>query len=216
MTQVKICGLKEPETLRAAVQSGADWIGFVFFEKSPRAVSTYTVPTLLMGMGNAVPVALVVDPDDGLIEDILSTGIRTLQFHGAESPQRLKAVKEQTGAEVWKALGVSSAGDLEKAAAFGGSADRLLLDAKPPEDADNPGGLGEPFDWTILRKWTAPMPWLLAGGLDAGNVSKAIQITGATAVDVSSGVERARGLKDSALLKDFITAAKSAAKVDHT
>ncbi|MEO1028735.1 MAG: phosphoribosylanthranilate isomerase [Pseudomonadota bacterium] len=216
MTQVKICGLKEPETLRTAVQAGAEWIGFMLYDKSPRAVTPAAVSTLLLGIGNSVPVAVMVDPDDALIDQVAAMGIRTFQLHGGETPERIQTIKQRTDAEIWKALGVSSAEDLKNTVNYSGSADRLLLDAKPPKGAENSGGLGEAFDWTLLKDWDAPLPWLLAGGLDAGNVREAIQITGATAVDVSSGVERARGLKDSALIKDFITAAKSAAKVDHT
>lgn len=214
MIKVKICGLKEPETLRAAVQAGADWIGFVFFDKSPRAVTPYSVPTLLLGIGEAVPVALMVDPDDALIDDVIGLGIRTLQFHGNETPERLSDIKARTGAEVWKALGISTREDLAQAAKFTDAADRLLLDAKPPKGADNPGGLGEPFDWPILAEWQAPLPWLLAGGLTPNNVGEAIAATGAGAVDVSSGVERARGLKDTVLIRDFIKAVRSAERVE--
>lgn len=210
MTRVKICGLTEPETLRTAVQAGADWIGFVFFDKSPRAVTLFNTPTLLLGLGNAIPVALMVDPDDQLVDAVVGLGIRVLQFHGSETPDRLAQIKARTGAEVWKALGISTREDLAITDQYAGAADRLLLDAKPPGEADNPGGLGDVFDWTLLRDWQAPLPWLLAGGLTRSNVANAIEMTGATAVDVSSGVERARGLKDSALIRDFISAAKAA------
>ena len=207
--QVKICGLSEPETLRAAVRAGADWIGFVFFEKSPRNVTLAAAQTLLMGVGRAVPVALLVDPDDDLVRAVGALGFPILQLHGSETPERVGAIKALSGArEVWKAVGVASAADLQVAESYTGFADRLLLDAKPPSKADVPGGAGEAFDWALLKNWTAPLPWLLAGGLIPENVQEAIAATGARAVDVSSGVERARGLKDGQKIREFIAAAK--------
>ena len=207
--QVKICGLSEPDTLRAAVRAGADWIGFVFFEKSPRNITLAAAESLLMGMGMAEPVALLVDPDDALVDDVTALGIRILQLHGQEAPDRVAEIKTRTGGEVWKAVGVSEPADLERAERYVGSADRLLLDAKPKQGADVPGGAGEVFDWSLLRDWAVPMPWILAGGLSPENVGEAIKTTGAKAVDVSSGVERARGLKDAQRIEAFIKAAKA-------
>lgn len=207
--QVKICGLREPDTLRAAVRAGADWIGFVFFEKSPRHVTVAAAQSLLMGMGKAVPVALLVDPDDALVREVAGLGFPVLQLHGRETPARVAQIKALSGAgEVWKAAGIGSMGDLEALDAYAGFADRLLLDARPPENAEVPGGAGETFDWGHLKHWIPPCPWILAGGLTPQNVAEAIGATGARAVDVSSGVERARGLKNAQLIKDFIKAAK--------
>ena len=208
MTQVKICGLTDPDLVRFAAQKGADWIGFVFVEASPRHVTEAAAATLLMQAGRAVPVALLVEPDDAQIQRIVALGIRTLQLHGSETPERVAAIKAVTGAEVWKALGVATPEDLERAALYT-AADRLLIDAKPPHGADRTGGHGLAFDWTLLEGWKAPKPWLLAGGLTAENVAEAIRLTGAPGVDVSSGVERLKGLKDRALVQAFIEAAKA-------
>lgn len=208
MTQVKICGLTDPDLVRFAAQSGADWVGFVFVEASPRHITEPAAATLLLQAGGAVPVALLVDPDDAQIDRIASIGFPVLQLHGAETPQRVAEIKRRTDATIWKAVGVSLADDLERASEFE-SADRLLIDAKPPEGADRTGGHGQAFDWTLLNDWTASKPWILAGGLTPDNVAEAIRLTGAPAVDVSSGVERLKGLKDRALVKAFIEAAKN-------
>ena len=208
--QVKICGLSEPDTLRAAARAGADWIGFVFFEKSPRHVTLAAAQSLLLGVASAVPVALLVDPDDSLVRDVAALGFPVIQLHGAETPARVTEIKALSGAlEVWKAVGVGSQDDLEAAGGYAGVADRLLLDAKPPSEASLTGGMGDVFDWSLLKNWAAPMPWILAGGLTPENVGEAIKATGAKAVDVSSGVERARGLKSAQLIEDFIQATKA-------
>lgn len=208
--QVKICGLSEPETLRVAVSAGADWIGFVFVEKSPRFVTLAAAETLLFGMSGATPVALLVDPDDDLVHAVGQIGFPVIQLHGAETPERTAAIKQLSGAEeVWKAVGVAKSADIERAEAYLGYADRLLLDAKPTSDGSLTGGAGEVFDWSLLKDWAAPMPWILAGGLSPENVGEAIRGTGTHAVDVSSGVERARGLKDAERIEAFIKAAKA-------
>ena len=212
MAKVKICGLKDPDTVRHAANAGADWIGVVFFERSPRAVTPEAAETLLLSVGEAVPVALLVDPDDALLDRITMLGIRILQLHGSETAERVAEIKARTHAEVWKAAGVSAPSDLEALMAYT-AADRLLVDAKPPKNAERSGGHGLVFDWTILDGWKAPKPWLLAGGLTPENVADAIAQTGANAVDVSSGVERAPGLKDRALISDFIREAKDATAI---
>lgn len=207
---MKICGLSEPETLRAAVRAGADWIGFMFVEKSPRYVTLAAVETLLMGIGLATPVAVLVDPDDEQVAGIGRLGFPVIQLHGTESPKRCAEIKQISGAkEVWKAVGIASSQDLTLAAAYAGFADRLLLDAKPSEDAVISGGAGEVFDWHLLKDWETPVPWILAGGLTPDNVSEAIAATGARAVDVSSGVERMRGVKDAEQIEAFIHAVKA-------
>lgn len=208
MTKVKICGLSEPETLRAAVTSGADWISFVFVPTSPRCITTAAAASLLLGIGDAVPVALLADPGDAFVDDVVALGLRTLQLHGAETPDRVADLKARTGAQVWKALGVAERADLARCDAYA-AADLLLIDAKPPNGADRTGGHGTAFDWSILSGWTPPKPWMLAGGLTPETVREAIRATGAPAVDVSTGVERAPGLKDAGLIKAFIEAAKS-------
>jgi len=209
MTLVKICGLSEPETLRAAARAGADYVGFVFVEKSPRAVTIGQADLLLSETGMSQGVALTSDAGDGLIDAIRFTGFPVIQLHGSETPQRVREVKARTGAEIWKAIGVSDAADLALCASYD-AADRFLIDAKPPEGADRTGGHGALFDWSILKDWAAPKPWMLAGGLTPDNVADAIAATGAPGVDVSTGVERERGVKDAALIEQFISAAKGA------
>lgn len=206
MTLVKICGLKDPDLVAFAAREGADWIGFMF-PASPRQVTLAAAETLLLSVGKAVPVAVLLDPPDAEVRAVAALGFPVLQLHGQETPERLAEIKATTGAEVWKVLGVREAGDLERAADYT-AADRLLLDAKPPEGADRAGGHGTTFDWSLLRDWAAPKPWILAGGLTPQNVAAAIGQTAAPAVDVSSGVERVRGLKDRELVRAFIRAAK--------
>lgn len=206
MTLVKICGLKDPDLVAFAAREGADWIGFMF-PASPRQVTLAAAETLLLSVGKAVPVAVLLDPPDAEVRAVAALGFPVLQLHGQETPERVAEIKATTGAEVWKVLGVREAGDLERAADYT-AADRLLLDAKPPEGADRAGGHGTTFDWSLLRDWAAPKPWILAGGLTPQNVAAAIGQTAAPAVDVSSGVERVRGLKDRELVRAFIRAAK--------
>ena len=208
MTQVKICGLTDPDLVRHAAQAGADWIGFVFAEASPRHVTEAAAANLLMQAGTATPVALLVDPDDALVDRIVTLGFPVLQLHGSESPDRVAQIKARTGVEVWKAVGIADADDLVTAETYT-AADRLLVDAKPPRGADRTGGHGLAFDWHVLEGWKAPAPWILAGGLTPGTVAEAIRLTGAAAVDVSSGVERLKGIKDRALVSAFIHAAKN-------
>ena len=193
--------------MRFADRAGADWIGFVFVEASPRAVTTAAAASLLLQLRTSVPVALLADPDDALIEEVALLGISTLQLHGQETPERVAGIKSKTGLEIWKAIGVSAPDDLTRAGGYT-AADRLLVDAKPPEGATRTGGHGAAFDWSILKGWTAPKPWILAGGLTPDNVAGAIRTTGADAVDVSSGVETVRGVKSPELISAFITAAR--------
>jgi len=207
MTLVKICGLKDPDLVRFCAAEGADWVGFVFAEASPRYVTPEAARTLLLQIGRSTPVALVTDPDDKLLASVIDLRVPVIQLHGNETPERVAEIKVATGCEVWKAIGVAEAADLDQAGDYA-AADRLLIDAKPPKDADRSGGHGLPFDWTILRGWESPKPWILAGGLTPENVAGAIAATGAPAVDVSSGVERLRGLKDRELVRAFLRAAK--------
>ena len=206
MTLVKICGLKDPDLVAFAAREGADWIGFMF-PASPRQVTLAAAETLLLSVGKAVPVAVLLDPPDTEVWAVAALGFPVIQLHGHETPERVAEIKAMTGAEIWKVLGVREAGDLERAGDYV-AADRLLLDAKPPDGADRAGGHGTTFDWSLLRGWAAPKPWILAGGLTPENVAAAIGQTAAPAVDVSSGVERIRGLKDRELVRAFIRAAK--------
>ena len=207
MAAVKICGLKEPETVRAVVHAGSDWIGFNFIESSPRQVTIGQADLLLSQTGLAQAVALVADAEDALIDAIRFAGFPIVQLHGQETPQRVAEVKARTGLEVWKAISVATADDLARASDYS-AADRILIDARAPAGSARMGGHGVAFDWSILKGWDAPKPWILAGGLNPVNVSEAIKITGASAVDVASGVETSPGVKDTTLIVAFIKAAK--------
>lgn len=206
MVKVKICGLTDPDMVRFTARAGADWIGFMF-APSPRRLTLEAAETLLLSVGDAVPVAVLLDPDDAIVRAVAALGFPVLQLHGDETPDRVAAIRSMTGCDVWKALGVRDAADLALSTRFL-AADRLLLDAKPPDDAAQAGGNGAAFDWGVLAGWTATKPWLLSGGLTPENVAGAIRQTGTSAVDVSSGVERIRGLKDRERVQAFIRAAK--------
>ena len=207
--EAKICGLSTPDTLDAAIEAGAGFVGFVTFPRSPRHIESLD---LLKSLGERVPrtvvrVGLFVDPDDALIDARLATGaIDMLQLHGAETPERLAALKARTGKQVMKAIKVASPTDVERGiAAYAGVADRLMFDAA---DGTLPGGNAKAFDWTFLSGRTVPLPWFLAGGLNPGNVAEAVRVTGARAVDVSSGVEATRGVKSAELIRAFLGAVR--------
>jgi phosphoribosylanthranilate isomerase len=210
-TQVKICGLSTSATVDAAVQAGADFIGFVFFPKSPRNISVAEAASLAhQARGKAQVVALCVDPDDALLETIttqLKPGI--IQLHGHESPERTRAIHALTGISLWKAMPVSSLADIEAAKPYNGIADRVLFDARPPAGATRPGGNAQAFDWGLLKDLDRSHPFVLSGGLTVGNVREAIRVTGAPCVDVSSGVETSPGEKDAQLIRDFIQAVRT-------
>ena len=212
---VKICGLKSAETLDAALAGGADMVGFVFFEKSPRHLGRDQARLLAeQTRGRAEKVALLVDPDDSRIAAVIEAlAPDWLQLHGAETPARVAQVRETFGRPILKALGVATKADLDCASAYEKVADRLLFDAKPPNDAALPGGNGLPFDWSLLRdhvQVAARKNWMLSGGLTPENVGEAIRLTGAPGVDVSSGVECAPGEKSAEKILAFIAAARSA------
>jgi len=209
---VKICGLKSPEMLEVALEAGADMVGFVFFPPSPRHVDTVAARTLgAQVRGRARKAALSVDASDAdLAAAIEALRPDLLQLHGKEPPERVAAVRARFGLPVMKALPISERHDLEAIRLYDQVADRLIFDAKPPRDATRPGGLGRAFDWHLLRGLDTPIPYMLSGGLDAGNVAEALRITRATGVDVSSGVERAPGEKDAEKITAFIRAARAA------
>ena len=207
--EAKICGLSTPETVDAALEAGAGFVGFVTFPRSPRHVGSLD---LLKALGARVPsrvirVGLFVDADDALIDERLATGaIDMLQLHGAETPERLAALKARTGKPVMKAIKVAVPDDVEHGiATYAGVADRLMFDAA---DGTLPGGNAKAFDWTFLSGRTVPLPWFLAGGLNPGNVAEAVRVTGARAVDVSSGVEATRGVKSIELIRAFLGAVR--------
>ena len=203
----KICGITQPDALTAAVEGGARWIGLVFYERSPRHLAASLAADLARMVPTGVrTVGLFVDPDDAYLEHVLTqVPLDTLQLHGAETPERVGAIKAAWRLPVMKAVKVSEESDLDAVAAWAGVADRLLFDAKPPARvAALPGGNGLSFDWTLLRGRDWPMPWMLSGGLTPANLAEAVRISGAQAVDVSSGVEIRPGLKDPALIRDFL------------
>ncbi len=207
---IKICGLSTPETLDAALAAGADMVGFVFFEKSPRCISLEAARALGSRTGaTAMKVALTVDADDATLAAIIAElKPQLLQLHGSETPERVFDVRTRFGLPVMKAVGLTLKEDLAAIAPYEAVADWLLLDAKPAPDAASPGGNGEPFDWSLLRGLEIAKPWLLAGGLHPDNVATAIGITGAPGVDVSSGVESLAGVKDIAKIRAFIANAR--------
>jgi phosphoribosylanthranilate isomerase len=209
---VKICGLSTGLTLDAALDAGADMVGFVFFSKSPRHIDWATARALgRHAEGRAKIVALSVDADDDTLKrivDALSPDL--MQLHGSETPARVKQIGELFARPTMKAIGVATREDLAAAKAYEGVADVLLIDAKPPKDAVLPGGNGRPFDWRLTQDFHAPLPWLLSGGLEPDNVAAAIALSGARGVDVSSGVESAPGVKDPTKIRAFVAAARRA------
>jgi phosphoribosylanthranilate isomerase len=208
---VKVCGLRTAGTMDAALAAGADMVGLVSFPASPRHVETAAAAALAeRARGRAQIVLLTVDADDAALADLVAA-IRPdwLQLHGRETPERVAAVRRRFGLQVMKALGVREAADLAAAASYG-AADRLLFDAKPPKDATRPGGNGLAFDWRLLAKLDPRLGFMLSGGLDPANVGEAVRIARPLGVDVSSGVERAPGDKDPALINAFVRAARAA------
>ena len=207
---VKICGLRRPEHVKAAADAGARYVGFVFYPKSPRAV-TFDVARELAAVvpPGVAKVALTVDADDAFLDALTATvPLDVLQLHGSEAPERVAAVRERYGLPVMKAVGVASEADLAQLDRFGSVADQILVDAKPSRDSELPGGNGIPFDWRLIagRRW--PVPWMLAGGLTPDNVAEAVRLTGAKQVDLSSGVESEPGVKDPAKIQAFMRALK--------
>lgn len=207
--RVKICGLNTAEDVRAAAEAGARYVGFVFFPKSPRNVTVEQARDLAVEVPLGVAkVALTVNADNDLLDAITgAVPLDMIQLHGSESPERVTEVKARYGLPVMKVVGLSTADDLARIAEYETVADQILVDAKAPKDADLPGGNGLSFDWRLLegREWA--VPWMLAGGLHAGNVAEAIARTGTRQVDLSSGVESAPGVKDPQKIKEFMQAA---------
>ena len=209
---VKICGLRTPDALDAALDAGADMVGFVFFPPSPRNLGIEAARTLGERVqGRAHKVALSVDATDaelGLAVEALKPDM--LQLHGKETPERVGAVRSRFGLPVMKALPIERRQDLSPIRIYEKVADRILFDARAPREATRPGGLGKTFDWRLLEKLDLAVPFMLSGGLDAENVAEALRITRAPSVDVSSGVERAPGEKDPDKIRAFIRAARAA------
>lgn len=208
---VKICGLANVDDVRACADAGANYMGLVFFEKSPRNITIPAARELALAapLGLA-KVALVVNPSDAELDAITGTvPLDMLQLHGRETPERVTEVKARYGLPVMKAVGIADGDDLPKLESYFGVADQILVDAKPPKGGELPGGNGLSFDWRLIagRRW--PCPWMLAGGLTPENVAEAVKMTGAKQVDVSSGVEDASGQKNAELIQKFVQSSRS-------
>lgn len=206
--RAKICGISTPEALDAAIKGGASHVGFVFFAKSPRNVSAEQAAALAHRVPDHVgKVGLFVDPDQGFLAATLAqVPLDVVQLHGSEAPGFAASLGRDYGKEVWKAIPVRIRADLDAGLQYRGAVQRLLYDARPPKGVELPGGNGLRFDWKLLDGHAHPLPWLLSGGLDAANVVEAVGITGAQAVDVSSGVESAPGVKDVDKIAAFLQA----------
>lgn len=207
MIRAKICGINNPAAAVAAAAGGAAYIGLVFYPPSPRSLS----PAQAAELASLVPdrvgrVGLFVDVDDTLLEAVLTqVPLTMLQLHGKETPERVQAIKGRFGLPVMKAVGIGTAQDLDSARAYFDAADWLLFDAKPPKQPGAlPGGNAAPFDWTVLSGRTWPLPWMLSGGLAVTNVAEAVRLTGASVVDVSSGVEDRYGVKNPDRIRAFL------------
>jgi phosphoribosylanthranilate isomerase len=209
---IKICGLSTPESIAAALDNGADMIGFIFFPKSPRNVSVAQAAALRQAaLGRAKAVAVSVDATDGELENVvLNIKPDILQLHGHETPGRVTAVKARFGLPVMKAISIRERADLDQIAPFIGIADKFLLDAKAPKGSELPGGNGVSFDWTLLSALDPGLDYMLSGGLNAGNVAEAMRVAHAPGLDVSSGVECVPGVKDIGLMNKFFAAVAAA------
>ena len=209
LIRTKFCGLSRPEDVTAAADAGAAYVGFVFFPKSPRNVSIEQAAALAVTVPVGIAkVALVVNASDAELDAIVeAVPLDMLQLHGAESVERVREVRARYGLPVMKAVGVADADDLAALDAYAMAADQLLIDAKPPKNADLPGGNGLSFDWRLIAGKSWPVPWMLAGGLTPDNAAEAVAMTGARQLDVSSGVEASVGVKDGALMTAFAEAA---------
>jgi len=209
---IKICGLKTDEAMAAALAGGASHVGFIFFARSPRYVEPAQAGRLRQAaIGKAKAVAVTVDADDAFLDEIVDKmHPDMLQLHGAETPERVAAVKARYGLPVMKVFSVSEAADLDRLKPFIGIADRFMFDAKPPKGSQLPGGNGVAFDWRILAGLDAGLDYMLSGGLNAANIGDALRSANPPAIDISSGVESAPGVKDPALIEQFFRAVRAA------
>ncbi len=206
---IKFCGLSRPQDVTAAASAGARYVGFVFFPRSPRNVTVTQARALALDVPTGIAkVALVVDADDAMLDEIVAqVPLDMLQLHGSEAPARVAEVRKRYGLPVMKAIGVAEAADLAAIDVYSEVADQLLIDTKKPKGADRPGGNGATFDWSLLagrKYWT--VPWMLAGGLTQDNVAEAVRTTGARQVDLSSAIESTPGVKDANRMAAFSAA----------
>jgi phosphoribosylanthranilate isomerase len=209
---IKICGIKTEAILEAAIEAGADMVGFVHFPRSPRHLELDPIAELIsLCRGRVESCVLLVNPDNTLVAQVAALGPDWIQLHGPETPHRVEAIRDEAGIAILKACPIGSAEDVAHVANYAECADRILLDAKPPKGADRPGGLGDTFDWGLLKALDPELGFMLSGGLTPDTVAAAIKATHPMGVDVSSGVEKAPGVKDAALIRAFITNARAAA-----
>lgn len=208
---IKICGIKSEAILDAAIEAGADMVGFMHFARSPRHIEIDAIGELIsLARGRTETCVVLVNPDNTLVAQVAALGPDWIQLHGPETPHRVEAIRDEAGVAILKACSIGSAEDVAHVATFAEIADRILLDAKPPKGADRPGGLGETFDWALLKALDPALPFMLSGGLTPKTVGAAIKATKPMGVDVSSGVETAPGVKDAGLIRAFIEAARVA------
>lgn len=209
---IKICGIKTEALLDAAIDAGADMVGFVHFPRSPRHVTIEELANLISAArGRVQSCVLLVNPDNSCVAEVAALGPDWIQLHGPESPARVGAIRSLAGVEIMKAVPIGSAEDVAQIALFAEVADRILVDAKPPKGADRPGGLGHTFDWSLLKGIDPSIPLMLSGGLTTDNVAEAIKtVQPSFGIDVSSGVESAPGVKQKHLIEAFINAARAA------
>jgi phosphoribosylanthranilate isomerase len=209
---IKICGVKTPDILEAAIDAGADMVGFMHFTRSPRHVDIETLQTLISeARGRVETCVVLVNPDNSCVMEVAALSPDWIQLHGPETPHRVEAIRDEAGIAIMKALPIGSAEDVAAVASFADAADRILLDAKPPKGAERAGGLGVQFDWSLLKALDPELPFMLSGGLTPETVGEAVKTVRPMGVDVSSGVERALGIKDAALIRAFIANARAAA-----
>lgn len=208
---IKICGIKSPKILDAAIDAGADMVGFMHFARSPRHLELDDIGEMIsLARGHVETCVVLVNPDNTLVAQVAALGPDWIQLHGPETPHRVEAIRDEAGIAILKVCSIGSAADVAAVAGYADCADRILLDAKPPKDATRPGGLGTPFDWDLLKALDPQLGFMLSGGLTPETVAAAIAATRPMGVDVSSGVETAPGVKDAGLVRRFIEAARTA------
>jgi len=209
---IKICGIKTEAILDAAIEAGADMVGFMHFPRSPRHLELDPIGELIsLARGRVETSVVLVNPDNTLVAQVAALGPDWIQLHGPETPHRVEAIRDEAGIAILKVCSIGGPEDVAHVADFAECADRILLDTKPPKGADRPGGLGQTFDWALLKALDPELSFMLSGGLTPDTVAGAIKATRPMGVDVSSGVEKAPGVKDAALVRAFITNARAAA-----
>lgn len=210
---IKICGIKTKAILDAAIDAGADMVGFVHFPRSPRHLDIDTIGELIsLARGRAETCVLLVNPDNTVVAQVAALGPDWIQLHGPETPHRVGIIRDDAGVAILKACPIGSAEDVKAVSAYNDVADRILLDAKPPKDATRPGGLGTAFDWTLLKSLDPDLPFMLSGGLTPDTVADAFHAVRPMGFDVSSGIETSPGVKDAGLIRAFIANARQAAQ----